>query len=177
MTMRLTIGIDPGMSGAIAFIADGVPIAVHDMPVMERRAGGQQVNAAELAALLRGTFHAHAGAYIVAVLEQVNAMPSIPGADGQRRQMGSSSAFRFGESYGVVRGVIGALGIGLIHAYPQTWKKRMGLSGADKDVARTAAIERWPAMSAALARKKDVGRADALLIAAWAELTEQVAAA
>ncbi|MGN6312875.1 MAG: hypothetical protein ACTHMO_03835 [Rhodanobacteraceae bacterium] len=165
------------MTGAIAVFADGVPVSVHDMPVMERRAGGQQVNAAELAALLRGTFHAHPGAYIVAVLEQVNAMPSIPGPNGERRGMGSSSAFRFGESYGVVRGVIGALGIGLVHAIPRTWKQRMGLSGAEKDVARTTAIERWPAWHSSLARKKDVGRADAMLIAAWAELTEQVAAA
>lgn len=177
MTMRLTIGIDPGMSGAIAFVADGVPAAVHDMPVMPRKAGGNQVNAAELAALLRGTFHSHAGAYIVAVLEVVNAMPSIPGQNGERRQMGSSSAFRFGESYGIVRGVLGALGIGVIPAVPVVWKKRMGLSGAEKDVARTVAIERWPALHPSLARKKDIGRADALLIAAWAELTEQVAAA
>lgn len=176
MTLRVTIGIDPGMSGAIAIFADGAPVSVHDMPVMERRAGGQQVNAAELASLLRGILREHPGAYIVAVLEQVNAMPSIPGANGERRGMGSSSAFRFGESYGVVRGVIGALGIGLIHALPRTWKQRMGLTGTEKDVARTSAIERWPAMAGQLARKKDIGRADALLIAAWSELAEQVCA-
>lgn len=167
MTMRLTIGIDPGASGAIAFLADGVPVALHDMPVMPRKAGGSQVNAAELASILRGAYHTHYGAYIVAVLEAVSAMP------GQ----GVSSMFRFGESYGVVRGVLGTLGIGIVPAVPQVWKRRMGLSGADKDVARTMAIERYPAIAAQLARKKDVGRADALLIAAWAELTEQVAAA
>src|SRR5579883_2085242 len=136
MTFRLTIGVDPGCGGALAFVADGVAIALHDMPVMPRKAGGMQVNAAELAALLRGTFHAHAGAYIVAVLEAVSAMP------GQ----GVSSMFRFGESYGVVRGVLGTLGIGIVPALPQVWKRRMGLTGADKDVARTVAIERFPAL-------------------------------
>lgn len=46
----ISIGIDPGASGAIAVLGPDAALAVHDMPVMGPRA---QVNAAALADLLR----------------------------------------------------------------------------------------------------------------------------
>jgi crossover junction endodeoxyribonuclease RuvC len=162
-TFRLTLGVDPGQSGAIAAIADGEPAGFIDMPVLTRKAGGQIVDGARLAAELRALIQRHPGAHITAAVEQVSAMP------GQ----GVSSMFRFGQADGIVRGVLGALGIGLVEVQPVTWKKRMRLIGADKDAARTQAIQRFPSLAAPLARKKDIGRADALLIALWACLTEQ----
>ncbi len=165
MTLRITIGIDPGATGALAVLADGKVDTVIDMPVSARKAGGQQINAAELGALLRGVGVKHHGADLLMVLEQVSAMP------GQ----GVSSMFRFGESVGVIRGALGALRLPLLCVSPQVWKRHHGLIGADKDVARTRAIELFPEVSGLLARKKDIGRADALLIAAWACRTEQTA--
>jgi len=91
-------------------------------------AGGQQVNGAELAAQLREIRAAHLGADVLAVLERVSAMP------GQ----GVSSMFRFGEGYGVVQGVLAALGIPVIAGSPAVWKRASGLIGRDKDVARNA---------------------------------------
>lgn len=176
MTHRLVLGIDPGQSGAIAIVADGVPAGFIDMPVMPRKTSGFEINGSELAARLRGVMQQHPGAYMFAVLEQVNAMPSIPGADGVRRQMGSSSGFRFGESFGVIKGVLQALGIGFKLVVPRTWKTKMGLSGSEKDFSRTEAIRRFPQVAMELQLKKHVGRADALLIASWAETTEQIAA-
>lgn len=166
MTMRLVIGIDPGQSGAIVALADGEPVKIIDMPTMARRAGGYQVDGATLAASLRGLFHEHSGAYIVAVVEQVGSMPN----------QGVSSMFRFGQSDGIVRGVIAALGIGMVEVPPQTWKRALGLIGCAKDCARTLAIQRFPAVAIQLARKKDCGRADALLIALWGEQTDAAAA-
>lgn len=49
------------------------------------------------------------------------------------------------------------------------WKRRFGLIGQDKDAARLLAIQRFPATAFQLQRKKDNGRADALLIALWVE--------
>ena len=164
MTFRVTIGIDPGATGAIAILADGRCVALHDMPVLPRGAGGMQVNATALAAILRGVLHQYQGAFPVAVLEAVSAMPGN----------GGTGMFRFGESYGIVIGVLGALAIGVVPASPSVWKKHLHLAGKEKDVARTVAIERYPAIADQLTRKKDIGRADALLIALWAELTEQV---
>ena len=91
------------------------------------------------------------------------------------RGQGVSSTFRFGQADGVVRGVLGALGIGSIEVHPQVWKRYLRLTGMDKDAARTYVIERYPELAEQLKRKKDVGRADALLIGLWAEITEQVA--
>lgn len=167
MTLRLTLGIDPGQTGALAALADGRPVAFVDMPTMTRKAGGQQIDAQALAARIRELLADHPGAYPFAALEQVSAMP------GQ----GVTSMFRFGQADGAVRGVLGALGIGFIEVQPQTWKRYLRLTGADKDAARTLAIQRYPEAAEYLRRKKDVGRADALLIATWAVLTEQVARA
>lgn len=163
-THRLIIGIDPGASGAIAVLADGTFVTARDMPTLTRKAGGQQVNASALANYLRATLTVADGAYALIVIEQVGAMP------GQ----GVTSMFRFGESVGVVRGVVAALRLPLLSVTPMVWKRHHGLVGADKDVARTRAVDLFPEAAEHLGRKKDVGRADALLIAAWAAATEQI---
>lgn len=167
MTLRLILGVDPGQTGAIALLADGRSEGFIDMPVNARRAGGSEVNAAELSARLRATLRQHPGAYVMAVLEAVSSMP----------RQGVTSSFRFGESFGIVKGVLAALGIGYILVPPQMWKKHLRLTGCDKDAARTLVIQRFPECAENMKRKKDVGRADALLLAHYAELTEQVAKA
>lgn len=167
MTLRITLGIDPGQTGAIALLADGDFGGFIDMPVVPRPAGGNHIDAVTLAASLRGVFSSHPGAHVFAVLEEVSAMP----------KQGVSSTFRFGESYGVIRGVLGALGIPFMQVRPDRWKRYLQLAGKEKDVARTVAIQRFPTAAAQLTRKKDIGRADALLIAAWAHITEQVSRA
>ena len=167
MTFRLTLGIDPGQTGCVAALADGVPAGFIDMPTMARRAGGLQVDGAALASQIRAMLAQHPGAYVQAVLEQVASMP----------RQGVASVFRFGQSDGVVRGVLGAVGVGFIEVPPQTWKRYLRLTGCDKDAARAQVIQRFPQLSGQLSRKKDVGRADALLIALWAEMTEQLSGA
>lgn len=164
MTHRLVLGIDPGQSGAIAALADGAPKEFWDMPTMPRKAGGNEVDAATLATNIRNIIGRNPGAYTVAVLEAVSAMP----------KQGVSSVFRFGESFGIVKGILGALRVPVVLVPAATWKRRLGLWGTEKDFARTLAIQRFPIAADPLRRKKDVGRADALLIAHWAELTEAV---
>lgn len=167
MTLRVTLGIDPGQTGAVAVLVDGDFAEFIDMPTLPRPAGGCHVDAATLAARLREVVINAGGAHVFAVLEEVGAMP----------KQGVSSTFRFGESYGVVRGVLGALQISFRMVSPVQWKRSMALTGKEKDVARTVAIQRHPRAATHLARKKDVGRADALLIATWAYDTEQAARA
>lgn len=162
MTLRLIIGCDPGQTGCLALLADGEPAGFIDMPTMPRKAGGFEVNGAALAAKLRGAMHQHQGAAILAVVEQVGSMP----------RQGLASTFRFGQSDGVLRGVVAALGISYVEVHPVKWKNHFGLKGQDKDAARTLAIRRFPSVAEELARKKDCGRADALLIALWAANTE-----
>lgn len=161
--LRVTLGIDPGTSGAIVVLADGEPVDLHDMPASDRLDVGREVNPVRLAAMLRDVRQRYAGAHCLAVLEEV----------GGRHGEGSRSVFRFGESFGALKGVLGALGIGWITVRPQAWKKHHGLIGTEKDAARIYAMQRFPRVAQSLARKRDGGRADALLIGRWAWETEQ----
>lgn len=147
----MIIGIDPGNTGAIAVLGeDGILHEVHDMPLM---ANGkkQQVNPSELRRILDLQFE---GTPKV-IIEKVSAMP------GQ----GVSSMFNFGMGFGVLQGVVAGLGFPLYLVTPQAWKKHFNLIGKDKDNARTVAQQLYP--DAPLGRKKDIGRADAILIARY----------
>lgn len=155
--MIYRIGIDPGLSGALVQLrnSDMAVCDVADMPVMALTGKRNQVNAAELAKILRPWAE---DGVTAAYLEQVGAMP------GQ----GVSSMFGFGTSYGIVQGVLAALQIPMVLVTPQGWKKRAGIPpGSDKDKARTLAQQLYP--EAPLGRKKDIGRADAILIARFGD--------
>jgi crossover junction endodeoxyribonuclease RuvC len=82
-------------------------------------------------------------------------------------RQGVSSSFRFGQAFGAIEGVLGALGVSLSYVTPATWKRALGLS-SDKDEARLRAIQLYPAAAENLQRRKDIDRAEALLIATWA---------
>lgn len=148
----IIIGIDCGVTGAIA-ILDGQTAVVNDMPVatVGKTRKRSEVMAGELCRIL----DVYDAGDCLAYIEEVSAMP------GQ----GVSSMFGFGVSYGIVRGVLAGLYISTTLVSPQAWKRHHGLIGTDKDAARAVASRLFP--GASLARKKDVGRADALLIAAY----------
>jgi crossover junction endodeoxyribonuclease RuvC len=82
--MPLTIGIDIGITGAIAILtASGELIEVHEMPVLhDGPAGRRNINAPLLAAII---FKSHA---VHAFVESVNARPGE----------GAVGAFAFGRS-------------------------------------------------------------------------------
>ena len=151
--VSLRLGIDPGQTGAIAAFDGTRIVGLIDMPTMTRLHGqGQQVDPYTLTTAI---LDLRAGRDAVAIVEAVAARP------GQ----GVSSMFRFGESVGVVVGVLGALQVPMRWVTPSVWKRRAGLLGRDKDAARSLAIQLHPEVADMLMRKKDVGRADAALIA------------
>lgn len=154
--MRI-IGCDPGISGGIGVIeGSGHYVEAFELPTVlaNKSSNRRMVDAYGLAAELR-RINRDAGGDIKAICEAVNAMP------GQ----GVSSMFAFGKSYGIILGVIAAIGISTELVAPQRWKKHFGLSGPDKDQGRELAIRLFP--TCPLPRKKDHGRADALLIAKY----------
>lgn len=153
----MKIGIDPGNTGAIALLQDnGDFIEVEDMPLMAL-GKKNQVNAVELANIIQN-YNCMAlmnDEAVTATVEQVHSMP----------KQGVSSSFNFGMGYGVIQGVLAALNIPMTLVSPQKWKKHHSLIGKEKDCARTLAQQLYP--TASLARKKDIGRADAILIARY----------
>lgn len=166
MTLRVTFGVDPGLSGAVATLLDGEPGPVLDMPVMRTGDKGE-VDAVSLAAFVREIRGQHPGASFAAGIERVRAMPDRSGPNV--RKMGAQSSFNFGDGFGQVKSVFRVLGVPTDLVEAAVWKRRFALLGQDKDAARLLAITRFPSAAPQLQRKKDCGRADALWVALWCD--------
>ena len=88
------IGIDPGLSGAIAILENKKVLKIFDMPVMsEGKKNKRQLNSAQLVNIVRENINNNEE--IAVVVEQVNAMP------GQ----GVTSMFNFGQTFGAIKGI------------------------------------------------------------------------
>ena len=153
--MRI-IGIDPGLSGAIAILEDSKIKELFDMPVMpDGKKNKIQLNSALLVKLIKDNIEDLEKT--VMVVEQVNAMP------GQ----GVTSMFNFGQTFGAIKGICAALGLPIFLVRPAKWKKHFELINSSKDASRTKAIEMYPSASEQLSKKKDVNKSDAILIARY----------
>ena len=137
------IGIDPGLSGAIAVMEDNKVLNLFDIPVMsEGKKNKRQLNSALLVSLLKENIVSHEE--VAVVVEQVNAMP------GQ----GVTSMFNFGQTFGAIKGVCAALDLPIFFVRPSKWKKHFELINSSKDSSRTKAIEMYPKLSNQLTKKK-----------------------
>ena len=150
------IGIDPGLSGAIAVLENNKVLNIFDIPVMsEGKKNKRQLNSAHLVNLLKENINKEEE--VAVVVEQVNAMP------GQ----GVTSMFNFGQTFGAIKGICAALELPIFFVRPSKWKKHFELINSSKDSSRTKVIEMYPSISSRLSRKKDVNKADAILIARY----------
>jgi len=169
MTMRLTFGVDPGLTGAITTLIDGEPGPYLDMPTMD--AGeGNEVDARAVVLFVREQRAAHPGAHVEAVMERIHARP-MRDKDGKALE-GGKARHSLAEGYGQLKAAIRVLGIPLTLVQPVAWKRSLRLLGQPKDAGRLLALARFPSARSFLSRKKDNGRADALLIALWHENTQ-----
>ena len=153
--MRI-LGIDPGLSGAIAILEKKKVLNLFDMPVMaEGKKNKKQLNSAQLVNIIKENIINEEE--IAVVVEQVNAMP------GQ----GVTSMFNFGQTFGAIKGICAALNLPIFFVRPSKWKKYFELINSSKDSSRTKVIEMYPSLSSQLAKKKDVNKSDAILIARY----------
>ena len=156
------IGIDPGISGAISFFEDGKILDVIDMPSMaEGKKNKRQVNGAQIYNEIKKRIKIVQKGKVCVVIEQVSAMP------GQ----GVTSMFNFGQSFGVIKGICAAMQLPMYLVRPAKWKKYFNLLKTEKEASRTKAIEIFPQISHMLSKKKDVNKADAILIASFFDNT------
>ena len=154
----LIIGIDPGISGSICFFEDGKILDVIEMPTMnEGKKNKRQVNGAQIYNEITDRINKLQKQDVRVVVEQVSAMP------GQ----GVTSMFNFGQTFGAIKGICASLGLPIFFVRPSKWKKHFDLINSQKDSSRTKAIEMYPSLSHELSRKKDVNKADAILIARY----------
>jgi hypothetical protein len=145
--MKIYCGIDPGFSGAWGMIDEhGKYVSCGDMIN-----DGHFILAHHVWAEMS---QARDRQDIEVVVEAVHAMP----------KQGVSSTFKFGMAYGVAISLAQRFNVPVNGVAPRVWKKALKLD-SDKDTSLLLARELWP--NAPLARKKDNGRAEALLLAYW----------
>ena len=137
------IGIDPGISGATVMISeDGIDF--FDWP------GGPAQFSDEITNWQKDY-------NLSAIIEAVHSMP----------KQGVASMFKFGCNFGIIQGVLSSLKIPYDLLSPQAWQKGL-ISKGDGETAKERSINvarRLYPNADFLGRKKDNGRADALLMA------------
>jgi CubicO group peptidase (beta-lactamase class C family) len=157
------IGIDPGLTGAVALISNDIQ-CVQDTPTVQaKKAGGKyktEYDEPRMASLLMTYGRAWRESTLV-VIEAQQAMPAhISG------RQGGASTFKTGYGYGLWRGIIAAIGLRCVAVRPTVWTKKM-LPAKGKENARRQANELFPSLALSLVYKHDHGRADALLLAEY----------
>lgn len=168
------IGIDPGLDGAIALVGPNFS-RVWDTPVTAVQVGKGtkrvllEGNAASLLRTARMI-----GCEAIVAIERIQAMPSF-GPEGERTvKMGAASAFNMGLGWGLWRGICTGLGIPYTVVSPVSWKKHFVIAGKQQGGdSRVVAQQLFPSLGPELQRKKDHGRADALLIAHYLRTAER----
>ena len=184
------IGIDPGLTGAIAALdGAGRVIALQDTPTIQQKVGKHVRNTyAEpgMAALLEGIVIS--GTKAASGLQQAccfdcgaikrdaistQALVTIENVHAMPKQ-GVASSFSFGVGYGVWRGIIAAYGLRCNRVEPTVWKKALGLPKA-KGAAVAKALKLYPRAELGHSyRGRTIyseGRAEALLIAHYAHIS------
>ncbi len=152
------VGIDPGLSGAIAILKENKVLGIFDMPVMaEGKKNKKQINGSQIYNEINRIINKIQNQEVRVVIEQVSAMP------GQ----GVTSMFNFGQSFGILKGICSAMQLPMYFVRPAKWKKYFNLINSEKDASRTRAIEIFPHFSSQLSKKKDSNKADAILIASY----------
>ncbi len=110
----ITIGIDPGLTGAIGILSNGLYLAVEDMPCVTKGSGSvkREVDPAGLIMLLR-------------------------------RHAPADAAVSVGDSFGCARSAVAACRFELVYIGPAQWKKHFNLQ-RDKELSRALAVRMFP---------------------------------
>jgi hypothetical protein len=205
---NIIIGIDCGLSGAIATIEDDI-MSVVSMPVKKQIINKKNKNVYDIPIIIslfegvRGQFDGHSGNNVICLIEK----------QGVRPGEGSVSAMTIGDNYGVLKGLALGFGFALHIIRPITWKKeypeltnsieviklreeikklntkiknikdkvekkiikkeidkqKRQVKIIEKDAARVLATKLYPNMVLEFERKKDDGKAEAVLMALYAK--------
>jgi len=150
---KIYIGIDPGQTGAIAFLT---PIENNNIVI------DFEDSLLALSLMLANTRSPHY--FLYAAIEKVSSMP----------KQGVASSFKFGTNFGIWQGRLEALQIPFVFVTPRKWQKEVFDSmaqGDRKEMSLNLARRLFP--WADLRLKKHHSRADALLIAEWLRRTDK----
>ncbi len=159
------VGIDPGKTGAIAKIMD-------DGTERVWFTDAEELDLALLGDVLK-SFLEDPGVFVL--LEKVQVMPRMrkmktpSGIVEQPAGQGAVGMLNYGIGYGKYLGMLEALKIPYQEIHPMSWKKEFSLIHQPKERSIQVAIQLFPQTADRLKRKKDHGRAEALLLACYAK--------
>jgi crossover junction endodeoxyribonuclease RuvC len=150
------IGIDPGANGAYTVIYEDGKMEVNNLP-----------ESFELVETLKDLMPLESDIKVICYLEKV-------GGHVAGRSSPGSYMFNFGQGYGILKGVMMALGIPFMLVRPQDWQKGIGglVPGGENQASRKHALadeakRRHPDL------KVTLKNADSILIADFAERMER----
>lgn len=164
----IAVGVDPGLSGAIAAVCSrrGL-LEARSLPTCSNGSDGlieRKVDARALHELLRGwsTRHGFAGEHLLGAVERMQPFTG-GGSAGHRGAATPTTLLSMGHSAGICEAVLHAFCHGVLQPLPRQWKAGYGL-GKDKaaavDVARRVFVQ--------TPRQFRHDLAEASLIAHWA---------
>jgi crossover junction endodeoxyribonuclease RuvC len=146
------VGIDPGVSGALAILSGEQLIEIRDLPAVARQVAGKkrrEIDPALLHHMLRDVADEAEHVYI----ELVGPMP----------RDGAVGGFAFGRCFGQLLQVVACHQIPYTLLRPQAWRKILGLQS--KDDCRAMASRWWPGAATMWKAQCHTDRAEAALIA------------
>lgn len=164
----IVVGVDPGLTGALAFIGCAGGVALEDMPTLDLPGGGlikRRVDGRALAELVRS--HCPVDAAVAVFCEAVGTM------GGQNNAVQTQGSLL--RSLGAIEAVFDLLRWPCKPVLPQTWQAFYKLRGKKAEkrergelpAAMKVARELYPHAADRIARVKDHNRAEALLVAHW----------
>ena len=163
MNKQLFVGIDPGLSGAVALInSNREVLSIQMAPTLVVKKG-------------KGNRRTYVESHMVTILEACRdagnvAMVGIENVHAMPRQ-GVTSMFSMGTGFGLWLGIIAALRLPYTRVEPRTWKKTLGIKiGSEKSDSIVRALQLFPRanlMKSSRATVESDGMADALLIAEY----------
>lgn len=150
------IGVDPGTTGALAFLHNG-SLTVVDVPTLMVRRGRTDKAHVDVAAVWRT---------VACMLDLAGEARAVIEAVGGVPGQSASAAFNFGRAAGQVEAVLTVAGARISYVAPRVWQMGLQVRGG-KDGSRARASQLFPEHAHLFRRVKDDGRADAVLIAEY----------
>jgi crossover junction endodeoxyribonuclease RuvC len=145
---KIFIGIDPGQSGGIGILNE-----LGDIIQAFKFKDQTDADISEIFDFIKGLEFP-----VFALYEKVHSMP----------KQGVASSFKFGDSFGFLRGMLIAHKIPWDYVQPNAWQKALSCqTKGDKNVTKSKAQRQWPA------QKITHAIADALLIAEYCRIIKK----
>lgn len=162
------IGIDVGLSGALAFVDQGVQIADEKYVSQDSVAAYRSFDMPIVKVRTRRFIDEQKLIYILKLMSIRDSMVFLEQQQPFSKQ-GVTSTFHLGRQYGFIRGVVQTLGLRMQDVRPKDWQREYNIVGNTKGQSYLKASALFPNASLVTPRGRIIdGRSDALLISEFA---------